>query len=70
VCSSDLLPSAHDTARFQSMPFPEAVAAFEVSLLEDALAATGGNRAEAARRLGLTYDALRHQLKKHGLDRG
>jgi DNA-binding NtrC family response regulator len=54
---------------FSTLPFPEAVAAFEVSLLEDALAATGGNRAEAARRLGLTYDALRHQLKKHDLEK-
>jgi DNA-binding NtrC family response regulator len=63
------LPSTHDTARFSALPFSEAVAAFEVSLLEDALATTGGNRAEAARRLGLTYDALRHQLKKHDLER-
>ena len=40
------------------------VAAFERALITRALAATGNNRAEAARRLGLTYDALRHQLKK------
>jgi len=50
--------------------FVAEVAALERRLLTEALETTDGNRAEAARRLGLTYDALRHHLKKHGLDRG
>ena len=54
----------------ESLGFVEAVAQFEKSGIERALAAGGGNRAEAARKLGLTYDALRHQLKKHGLHKG
>ncbi len=64
------LAPALDAATADSMGFIDAVAAFEKSVLERALAGAGGNRAEVARRLGLTYDALRHQLKKHGLERG
>ena len=48
--------------------FADQIAALEHDLLERALAQAGGNRAEAARRLGLTYDQLRHYTKKHALD--
>lgn len=45
--------------------FKERVATFEKSMIEDALEAADGNRAEAARQLGLSYDQLRHYQKKH-----
>jgi len=42
----------------------------EKVILNRALAACHYNRRQAARRLGLSYDQLRHYLKKHGLGRG
>jgi psp operon transcriptional activator len=47
--------------------FGERVGAFEVGLLRSALAASRFNQRQAAQRLGLTYDQLRHHLKKHGI---
>ncbi|MCA9609274.1 MAG: sigma-54-dependent Fis family transcriptional regulator [Myxococcales bacterium] len=47
--------------------FKERIAAFEKQMVEEALERAGGNQAEAARALGLTYDQLRHYRKKHGL---
>jgi two-component system response regulator PilR (NtrC family) len=41
--------------------------ALERSLLEQALARTGGNKAQAAALLGLTRNTLRYRLEKHGL---
>ncbi|MDB5406343.1 MAG: Psp operon transcriptional activator PspF [Rhodospirillales bacterium] len=43
------------------------VRTFEVGLLRAALAASQFNQRQAAQRLGLTYDQLRHHLKKHGI---
>ena len=43
------------------------VAAFERSLVARALADSGGNRSEAARRLGLSRVTLIDKLKRHGL---
>jgi two-component system NtrC family response regulator len=40
----------------------------EKGLLEQALAACDGNRAAAARRLGLGYKALLYRLEKFGMD--
>jgi DNA-binding NtrC family response regulator len=40
----------------------------ERELILEALSMSGGNRAEAARLLDLTYDTLRYQIKKLGLD--
>jgi DNA-binding NtrC family response regulator len=37
-------------------------------LLREALEKADGNRAEAARRLGITYNQIRHYCKKYGLD--
>jgi DNA-binding NtrC family response regulator len=45
--------------------FKERVARFERGMIEGALEEAGGNQAEAARRLGLTYDQLRHYRRKH-----
>lgn len=40
----------------------------ERTLIEQALAASGGNVSETARRLGIGREALRYRLRKHGLD--
>ena len=47
--------------------FKDKCAAFEKSLLDDALSQAKGNQAQAARLLGLSYHQLRHYLKKHSL---
>ena len=44
------------------------VAAFEQKLLSEALAANHFNQRRTAAALGLTYDQLRHHLKKHALN--
>ncbi|MBL8608334.1 MAG: sigma-54-dependent Fis family transcriptional regulator, partial [Myxococcales bacterium] len=43
------------------------VAAFEKALVARAIADAGGNRSEAARRLGLSRVTLLDKLKRHGL---
>jgi psp operon transcriptional activator len=50
-----------------SVDFRRAVAAFERQLLEDALARHRHNQRATAGALGLTYDQLRNQLRRHGL---
>jgi psp operon transcriptional activator len=44
------------------------VAGFEQQLLSEALAANRFNQRRTATALGLTYDQLRHYLKKHGVN--
>ncbi|MBB4132923.1 MULTISPECIES: sigma-54 dependent transcriptional regulator [unclassified Xanthomonas] len=46
---------------------PEAVARLEKQMIRDALAQSGGNRAEAARRLGIHRQLLYRKLEEHGL---
>jgi psp operon transcriptional activator len=53
-----------------AIDFRCAVAAFERRLLEGTLARSRHNQRTTAARLNLTYDQLRHQLRKHGLLRG
>jgi Nif-specific regulatory protein len=45
-----------------------AVEAFERSLLEDALATTGGNRSRAARLLGTTERVISYKVRKYRID--
>ena len=52
------------------LDFQRAVADFERQLLEDALATHRHNQRATARALCLSYDQLRHHLRKHGLLRG
>jgi psp operon transcriptional activator len=47
--------------------FRAAVGGFERRLLERALAACRHNQRATAAELGLSYDQLRNQLRKHGL---
>jgi DNA-binding NtrC family response regulator len=48
-------------------PFRERVAAFERALITEAMTAAGGNRAEAARRLGLSRVTLLDRMKRLGI---
>jgi psp operon transcriptional activator len=50
-----------------ALDYRQAVAAFERRLLEQALARHRHNQRATASALGLTYDQLRNQLRKHGL---
>ena len=50
-----------------AMDFRQAVATFERQLLKDALGRHRHNQRATAGALGLTYDQLRNQLRKHGL---
>ena len=59
------LPAAEPAA---SGDFLARVAAYEQKLLSEALAANHFNQRRTAAALGLTYDQLRHHLKKHALN--
>ncbi|HEV2549555.1 MAG TPA: phage shock protein operon transcriptional activator [Stellaceae bacterium] len=59
--------AAPRTAPAESVPFLDRVAAFERQLLADALASNRFHQRRTAAALGLTYDQLRHYLKKHAL---
>jgi DNA-binding NtrC family response regulator len=50
------------------MPLPQAVEQLERTLIEHALAATGGNRTEAARRLGINRQALYTKMAHLGIE--
>jgi DNA-binding NtrC family response regulator len=52
----------------ESGTFHERVEAFERQLIAGALAASGGNQADAARRLGLAYHRFRYYAAKHRRD--
>ena len=54
-------PEATDT-------MPEAVARLETEMIRRAIAASGGNRAEAARRLGVQRQLLYDKMRRYGLD--
>ncbi|MCB9595472.1 MAG: sigma-54-dependent Fis family transcriptional regulator [Sandaracinaceae bacterium] len=65
ITPEDLGLDATRATRPTQGTFKERLAAFERDMIEDALEAAGGNQAEAARRLGLTYDQFRHYRGKH-----
>jgi len=50
-----------------TLDLPTATARLEKMLLQKALHETGGNRTEAARRLGIRRQFLYAKLKEHGL---
>ncbi|MDJ0876603.1 MAG: phage shock protein operon transcriptional activator [Desulfobacterales bacterium] len=63
---TNAIPAPADSAPpADDLPFKEAVAHLEIRLLRQALEASRFNQRQAARRLGLTYDQLRGQLRKH-----
>ena len=51
-----------------AMDFAGAIGRFEKLLLERALSASGNNRSEAARRLGMHRQLLYAKLKEHGIE--
>jgi DNA-binding NtrC family response regulator len=52
------------------LPYAEAIGRLEKLLIERALRASGGNRAEAARRLGIRRQLLYARIKEAGLENG
>ncbi|HKO96433.1 MAG TPA: sigma-54 dependent transcriptional regulator [Pyrinomonadaceae bacterium] len=52
---------------FLDLPFKDAVSALERELIRRALEASGGNRTEAARRLGINRRLLYSKLEEHGI---
>ncbi len=64
-------PEAADAPAVGSITLPEggiSLEDLESTLIVQALARTGRNKAQAAKLLGITYDSLRYQVKKLGLD--
>jgi DNA-binding NtrC family response regulator len=57
-----------DLAQLLRMPFHESVAAWERKLVENALNDSGGNKADAARRLGIQRRLLYEKMKALGIE--
>jgi DNA-binding NtrC family response regulator len=72
--SEELTPEDLGLAESPSAPplgegtFKARIESLERELIEEALAEAGGNQAEAARRLGLSYHQFRYYLRKHGAE--
>lgn len=60
---------AVSAAQEAAADFSEAVRLFEMQLMDEALARSGGHQGRAAEALGLTYHQFRGLLKKHGYTR-
>jgi DNA-binding NtrC family response regulator len=58
---------AHAQADWLEGELPAALARLEAEMVRRALHASGGNRTEAARRLGINRQALYEKLRRHGL---
>ncbi len=70
---ADLRPPAASGAQAAVHPegnLDEQIAGLERGRILEALSATGGNRTEAARRLGITFRSLRYRMAKLGLGEG
>ena len=57
------------TDPYLEMPLRDALAALERRMIEHALAKSGGNRAEAARILGIARPQLYAKMEEHGMAR-
>jgi len=60
-------PKARTDQTFLGLPFKDAISALERELILRALAASGGNRAEAARRLGIDRRLLDSRLDEYSI---
>ena len=67
LCHRRQFPTALRVRKPPPADFKNAVAAYERRLLTDALAAARFNQRTCAEALGLTYDQLRHALRRHDL---
>ena len=56
-----------ETPTAEPADFPTRIRRYEAALLREAFAACRFNQRRTAERLGLSYDQLRHYLKKHGI---
>ena len=65
----DIGPLGGDPPATAGGGFEERVESFKRQLVADALARAGGNQAEAARQLALTYDQIRYYCQKYDLGR-
>jgi two-component system response regulator AtoC len=65
--SDAIEPDARTDQAFLGLPFKDAVTALERELIQRALEASGGNRAEAARRLGINQRLLYSKLDEFGI---
>lgn len=65
--ASPAIPAAPQVSFEQVDDMREAVEAFEKRILESALAKSRYNQRQTAKALNLTYDQLRHALKRHDL---
>jgi DNA-binding NtrC family response regulator len=61
-------PTAAESAEVPSGDLPGAVARLETAMIRRAMAESGGNRAEAARRLGIHRQLLYEKLRRYGLE--
>ena len=64
VAELDFLGAVHPPPEPQASTLAEAVAQLEARMIREALDATGGNRAEAARRLGIHRQLLYEKLRR------
>ena len=60
-------PSSRTDQTFLGLPFKDAISALERELILRAFEASGGNRVEAARRLGIDRRALDSKLDEYGI---
>ena len=71
ITASDLgflqTPARPDARDWLAGTLPEAVARLELHLIRRALAATGGNRAQAAEQLGIRRQLLYQKIERYGL---
>jgi DNA-binding NtrC family response regulator len=63
-----LAEAEHGRAPFAHAPTPARLRDIEFNEIQRALAATRGNKAAAARRLGVTRRFLYHRLQRYGSD--
>ena len=69
IDAADLgLPIPSVVQETQVVNLPQALSQLEAEMIRKALAESAGNRAEAARRLGIHRQLLYAKLKEHGLD--
>ncbi len=66
--NTDGSSGSDDLSRYLRMPFHESVGAWEKLLVQQALQHAGGNKAEAARALGIQRRLLYEKLKQHNLE--
>lgn len=65
---SQTLAFAESMEELLQLDYHSAIARLEKTLIQRALQASGGNRTEAARRLGINRQLLYSKLEEHGLD--